>query len=241
MASDLSGADRPRWRDVERTLRDDILSGAIGPDHQLPGELQLAERFGVSRPTARRALASLQQQGLIRIERGRGSFVQSDVVPFHLGKRTRFSQSLKAGQHAPTRKLIKARRLGADRDLAEHLELDVGAPVIELEMLGEADGLPVVHGYDSYAEARFPGIDDALRQKGSITATLKLYGVDDYFRCWTRLTTRHPTEYEARVLKQPTTVPLIAMRRLDVDRDGKPVSYAHGTFSGLRVELFVEP
>ena len=240
MTAEPNGADGPRWREVERVLRDEILAGAFAPDHQLPGELELADRFGVSRPTARRALASLQQQGLIRIERGRGSFVQSEVVPFHLGKRTRFSQSLLAGQHAPTRTLLKARHLPANATLAEHLELAVGDPVIELEMLGEADGVPVSHGYNSYPEARFAGIDDVLRQKGSITAALKLYGVGDYFRRWTRLTTRHPTDYEARILKQPVTVPLFEMRRLDVDGDGLPLSYARGTFSGLRVELVIE-
>lgn len=58
-------------------LRESILAGDLVSDERLPGEQELAERFGVSRPTIREALKRLAAQNLIRSRRGPtgGTFV----------------------------------------------------------------------------------------------------------------------------------------------------------------------
>ncbi len=58
-------------------IRQSIVSGQLGADERLPGEAQLAQRFGVSRPTIREALKRLAAQHLIRSRRGPagGTFV----------------------------------------------------------------------------------------------------------------------------------------------------------------------
>jgi DNA-binding FadR family transcriptional regulator len=66
-----------------RTLKDDfidrfeelILSGALSPEEKLPGERELAERLGVSRPVVRDGLKALEERGLVRVEPRRGAFV----------------------------------------------------------------------------------------------------------------------------------------------------------------------
>src|SRR5947199_10053494 len=69
---------RPRIQ-VEEQIKDAILSGQFGQGDKLPPETQLAEQFGVSRPTLREALGSLVSAGLIRKIPGvaGGSFVNS--------------------------------------------------------------------------------------------------------------------------------------------------------------------
>src|SRR5207249_115330 len=56
---------RPRAQ-VEQQIREAILGGLFSPGEKLPPETQLAEQFGVSRPTVREALGSLVTAGLIR-------------------------------------------------------------------------------------------------------------------------------------------------------------------------------
>ncbi|MFJ4291060.1 FadR/GntR family transcriptional regulator [Cupriavidus sp. NPDC089707] len=53
-------------------------------DTRLPGELEMAGRFGVSRPVLRQALERLRAEGLIYARKGSGNFVGSppQVVPF---------------------------------------------------------------------------------------------------------------------------------------------------------------
>jgi DNA-binding LacI/PurR family transcriptional regulator len=56
-------------------LLDEIRSGRFGPGDRIPSELALAEQFNVSRITSKKALETLEQDGLIVRFRGKGSFV----------------------------------------------------------------------------------------------------------------------------------------------------------------------
>lgn len=61
-------------------LRNDIVSGRYASGETLPGEEALRELFDVSRTTVRRALLSLEQEGLIDRRQGRGTRVAPRVV-----------------------------------------------------------------------------------------------------------------------------------------------------------------
>jgi len=52
-----------------------ILRGILRPGERLPAERELSERLGVSRPSLRDAVATLQEQGLLTSRAGAGIFV----------------------------------------------------------------------------------------------------------------------------------------------------------------------
>ena len=62
---------------IAEAIRETIVSGQLIVDARLPSESELAEQFGVSRPTVREALKRLAAQNLIRTQRGAtgGAFV----------------------------------------------------------------------------------------------------------------------------------------------------------------------
>ncbi len=62
---------------IAEAIREAIVSGQLIVDERLPSESELAEKFGVSRPTVREALKRLAAQNLIRTQRGAagGAFV----------------------------------------------------------------------------------------------------------------------------------------------------------------------
>ncbi|MEM8791644.1 MAG: GntR family transcriptional regulator [Pseudomonadota bacterium] len=62
---------------IAEEIREMILDGRLGADDRLPGEQELATKFGVSRPSVREALKRLAAQNLIRTRRGAsgGNFV----------------------------------------------------------------------------------------------------------------------------------------------------------------------
>lgn len=64
-----------KHRDVSRILATEILAGKYSKTGRLPSELQLAERFKVSRPTIGRALLALREEGLIERRAGSGTYV----------------------------------------------------------------------------------------------------------------------------------------------------------------------
>lgn len=57
-------------------LESEILSGAYKVDSKFPTDVELSEKYGVSRPTVRQALGQLVSKGLLARERGRGTFVR---------------------------------------------------------------------------------------------------------------------------------------------------------------------
>lgn len=61
----MTAGHRPRWRHVYDDLRAQIERGDLIPGQRVPAELDLAERYGFSRPTIRTALTQLQQDALI--------------------------------------------------------------------------------------------------------------------------------------------------------------------------------
>jgi DNA-binding FadR family transcriptional regulator len=62
--------------DVLKRLRQDVIRGDGGVDGRIPAERQLAARLGVSRGTLRRALAALEEEGVIWRGVGCGTFVR---------------------------------------------------------------------------------------------------------------------------------------------------------------------
>lgn len=64
---------------VERSIRDLIESGELGPGGRLPSERTLAEELEAGRTTIRLVLMRLTAEGVIRSEHGRGYFSTQTV------------------------------------------------------------------------------------------------------------------------------------------------------------------
>ena len=62
---------------IYEDLRRDIVSQRLEDGQRLPGEVSLCERFGVSRPILREALARLKLDGLLVARQGAGNFVHT--------------------------------------------------------------------------------------------------------------------------------------------------------------------
>jgi GntR family transcriptional regulator len=67
---------------LAQVIRAGIMRGTYPPGFRLPTEVQLASDYGVSVITVQRALKALDDEGLIKRYRGRGTFVEE--MPMHL-------------------------------------------------------------------------------------------------------------------------------------------------------------
>lgn len=70
----------PKYKKIVDYLKHKIENGEYQPDVRLPIEYELAEMFGVSRITSRRALDELKREGLIYRKKGGGSYVNIKKV-----------------------------------------------------------------------------------------------------------------------------------------------------------------
>ncbi|MFJ9605288.1 GntR family transcriptional regulator [Kitasatospora sp. NPDC101176] len=71
--------NEPLHKQVAAAMRQSIAAGEWPPGTQMPTETDLAEKYGVSRPTVRLAVAALRSEGLLDVKQGRGTFVRTAV------------------------------------------------------------------------------------------------------------------------------------------------------------------
>jgi GntR family transcriptional regulator, phosphonate transport system regulatory protein len=227
-----------RWRQIADRLGREV-SAARYASGRLPTEPELAERFGVNRHTIRRAIAALAEQGLVHAVQGRGTFVADRHIDYVLGRRTRFSANLKREGRDPGYRVISVMRGPADEATVRDLALSAGALVLQLETVGEADGVPLSYGVHRFPAERFAALPAAFVATGSITGALAACGVADYTRRVTRLLARPPNEHEARQLDQPLSRPVLQADSVNVDLAGAPIQRSLTVFAGDRVQMVV--
>jgi len=234
------------WRQIGETLIGEIRDGALKSGDQLPADIAIAERFGVNRHTARQATAYLESEGLVRIERGRGTFVASDVLDYRLSATTRFTENLLRQRRSPARRVLGMEEIPATESVADALRLKTGTPVVLLTLLGKSDDVPLSLGRNFFPTSRLKGLAEEIQRRAaspdrfSITASLAAVGVTGYRRKRTLVGSRLPDVSEARLLGMARTQPVIETESIDVGDNGVPVTYALTCFRADRVRFSVE-
>ncbi len=77
MSTAISDTDRPRYQVIADDLMADITSEKFAVGSMLPTEMELCERYDVSRYTVREALRQLRELGMVAMRRGSGTRVLS--------------------------------------------------------------------------------------------------------------------------------------------------------------------
>jgi GntR family phosphonate transport system transcriptional regulator len=229
------------WRQIAETLANDIKAQVFGPGQRLPTEAELAERFAVNRHTVRRGIAFLEQEGVLRVEQGRGTFVQERVVDYRLGKRTRFSENIEKQSRIPSGEIVRAMVMAAEADVARNLHIRKGAPVVLIENVGKVDGRPISVAAHHFPARRFPDIIDHYKRSRSVTKALAHYGIEDYTRKETRITARLPSASESRLLELPRSQPVLVIEAINIDPEGRVIEYGWTRMAAERAQLVVQP
>ncbi|WP_157247949.1 GntR family transcriptional regulator [Nonomuraea typhae] len=127
---------KPMYLVIADDLRGKIKSGALISDARIPSERELCERWNVSAITAKHAITSLRNEGLIYSLKGKGSFVARHRPLVRMApdrfKRTNTSQAYWS----------EAEKSGLDIQVEYETEL-TEAPLEVAERLGIEEGDPV--------------------------------------------------------------------------------------------------
>lgn len=229
----------PRWRQIELSLLDDIEKGVLKVGDRLPGEHTLAPLFAVTRTTVRRALAELQQKGVLRIERGRGVFVQRRLQ-YGLGPGSTFKANLRQSSLVPSVKILRRLEISASPEIAEKLRLSAGARLVVFDTVGEASGSVVSIARHHLPAALFPNAIGTVGTFSCVTEVYARFGFRSTQRRTSEISARLPTAEEARHLEQSRTEPVLEVRSLKTSRNNLPIDYTVARFSAARVSVFFD-
>lgn len=131
----------PKYQAIHASLRRRILSGELGAGDKLPPQQEMAESFGVTLMTLRQALAALEADGLLRAERGRGTFISDRPVDIRFDNLSSFVAQMQAAGVAMRTDVLAVDHLDAEAPVADGLAVNPGDPVVCATRLRSADGV----------------------------------------------------------------------------------------------------
>lgn len=136
----------PLYHQIYLILRDKILSAEFPHGTVLPGEFDLADMYGVSRITVKRALDELAADGLVTRERGRGTTVtyQGRGPAISAAVEGQLEDLLSMGYETQVR-LVDFAYVPAPPEAAAALRCDPGVEVQRAVRTRSKDGVPFSH------------------------------------------------------------------------------------------------
>lgn len=231
-------ATSPVYRQLHLKLRDLAASEFSGGDRFLT-ERQVSERFGVSRPTANKALSALVSEGLLEFRTGAGTFVRTRPLDYNLRALVSFTEEAQAAGREPSTEVLGLDKMAAGvapgnvASLLRALPDDLLWYVARLRL---ADGVPMILE-KRYVVARYC---QGLTRKdlgGSLYRTwqqkfgLQLSGAHQAIRA----VSIHGSE--AELLKVPQGAAGLLILSVGFLEDGAPLWYEQTLYRGDMYEF----
>jgi len=213
----------PLYYQLATILRENIISGRYAVGDRFPTEADLVDMYSVSRATVRGALQSLKDEGLIRREAGRGTFVSG--MPEFTGtlKMDGTLNGLIAMGLATSPRLVDLQQVTVTPQQAEALGMEPGTPAIRACRVRYYKDHPYCYIINTLPLHYGEMISEADWESGSILKHLKtkhdiqLGDADEYVRATVA------DANLARWLQVRIGAPLLQVDYLIRDVDGNPV------------------
>jgi GntR family transcriptional regulator len=239
----------PRHRAISRQLTEQIEQGVYPAGSLFPGEVQLAQEFGVSRQTMRVALDALVRAGLLDRQRGKGTIVlrprfEQTLSRFYSVAREMRQRGMPLVTQVLSRGLLHAddelagpacERLGIERpeDIGYLLRLRY---VETTPLLIESLTFPVAVCPDLLVDPQ-PGETDI--GAGAFYDALEWRGQTTVTRARETFRPIAVSGYEARLLRVPVGTPVFEVERMSFVED-TPVEWRRSLVRGDHYSYVVE-
>jgi GntR family transcriptional regulator len=238
-------SDRPVYKQLADALRASVLSGELPGGSSLPSETELMERYGVSRNSARNAVALLRIEGVVFTEHGRGSFVRPHR-PLRRLSSSRYSEGRRKVGQRPLQAEALEQGLKAEQEflgsevvqppeeVSDRLGLLPSDQTLVRRHLLSLDGKPVqiADSYFPLSIAQGTPIERPEKIERGVHAELELglgYKLDHFTE---ELTFRMPTPGEARRLTLSPGIPVVRLLRTLYDDSGQPLEVSDFLLAG---------
>lgn len=232
----------PVYYQIETDLKKRIMRQEWEVGGRLPGEVELAEQYDVSRITLRQALAELEKDGVIRKERGKGTFIASNPTPYVnslsyavVSKGYLFRPS---DGPAVTAQLLE-KRLVTELfpSVAEHLTLSRSDSAVYIKRLYLIDGRPIAINRSYLPADLVPGMESRDMVNGSVLETIQEhYGLtaDRVEDCIEGV---RATPGDCALLRCFHDTPLVLVEGTSFLAGGRPMEYSNTLWSGDSVRF----
>lgn len=232
----------PYYQQLKEILRADIEQRDLRPGARLPGDHDLCEQYGVSRPVVRQALSELQYEGVLERVKGRGTFVVPQLTSQSLVQSLTGLFDDVAAMGRKLRSEVRTLRVtAADPEVAARLELPAGTAVVQIERLRFVDDEPWVYAISHVPAALAPDLVDQDLEEQSLYALLERRYGQRLTRSRRAVEAHSASPSLARDLGLPRNGPVLKLTNVTYGPDNQPVetfiAYHRGDRSRFEVEV----
>ncbi len=219
---------QPAYTRIKEDIKEKIHSGVYKKDMRLPSENKLAEEWGISRMTARRALDELTQEGVLYRTRGSGTYVsanrysQCDIMSF--------SEMVKSFGALPTTDTLE-KVFVSDESIALALHLPRTTVFYAVKRLRKADGMPIAVE-TVYLPIQLCEHPESLSFDGSLYTELKEQYGWNVAQQDISISAQIPTKEEREMLELGKDEAVLKTEGVSLDPQGRTLFYERNVYSG---------
>jgi GntR family transcriptional regulator len=227
----------PLWIQAVDVIRREVENGNLPHGSRLPPERELCLQLNISRATLRKALTALVEAEFLRPSHGRGWYIGRPAV------RKEWPSSLESFTETAARMGLTAESLvlrcefcPANLDEAEQLGIAPGAPLFQLVRVRLLGGIPVALDSTSIPGALVGDIARHDFRVDSLYGALASAGLEPA-RADSTIEAQEADDAIAAHLGVNRGTPMLILRQLAVDHDGRPLFSSTVNYAGERYRL----
>lgn len=218
----------PLYYQIARRLQDAIESGEFPPGSRIENELKLAEQLSISRPTIRRAIQELVDQGLLVRRRGVGTQVVRGGLLTRRVELTSLYDDLSLSHRAPSTKVLLHETIVPPAEILESLTLPPDTAVLHIKRLRFTEGIPFAL-LENYLPPEFLALTAKQLETHGLYQLMRAKGTTMRVARQT-IGARVGTPEESELFKQKIGSPVLIMSRTLYDQSGHAVEYAKHSY-----------
>ncbi len=230
----------PLYYQLAEHIKEQIHVGELGAGDRILAERELAQQMGVSRMTARQAVAYLVSEGLIETKPGVGTFVTAPKLihnPLHL---LGFTEEIMGQGGIARSQVLEQTLVPPSRRVATGLALSAHTRVVKVTRMRFSDDQPLLLETSFLPEALCRGLEE------EVLTTQSLYTLLEQ-RYHLRLERAHQTieatianAYEAKLFNIALGAPMILLQGVAYTAHEQPIEYFKAIYRGDRFTFALE-
>jgi len=231
----------PYYLQLMEIIKYQIQEGVWQPGDQIPSELDLCDRYSISRTVVRQALRDLEVDNIIIKRKGKGTFVAKPKISEGLiQKLTGFYQDMVERGLRPGTRVLHQRIIPATNKIARYLDVPIGTDIVDIRRLRFINDEPIQLVTTYIPLHLSPDLVNVDLTNRSLYAYLETANNIKLARGVRYIEAVLANHEEANLLEIDEGDPLIMLDSVSYSEKGQVIEYYHAIHRGDRSRFEVE-
>lgn len=230
----------PLYYQLAERLKEQIHTKELAVGAQILPERELAQQMGVSRMTARQAVAYLVNEGLLTVKPGVGTFVAQPKLTHNALHLAGFSEEMARLGNRVVSTVLQQEITIPPKRIAEALQLAPREPVVTIVRLRQVDQTPLLLETSHLPARRCPGLERAALAACSLYTLLATAYQLTVHRAAQTLEATTINDYEQRLFQLAPGTAMLLVEGVTYDQHDRPFEYFKAIYRGDRFKFLLK-